>query len=93
MHLLKKLTGKTLGDIKIEEDRWMNFQKDYIKLVEDHNLTIEEEMLWATTVLNVGTHRIFDVEAEYDPGLKKYGMKNHDPRNYQSKKDVKSGVG
>jgi len=53
----------------------------------------EEEMFWAVTILNVGVHRIFDVEAEYDPRLKKYGMQNHDPRNYQSKKDVKSGVG
>jgi len=93
LRLLKKRTGKTLDDIKNEEDKWMNFQRDFIKLVEDHDLTIEEEMLWAVTVLNVGVHRIFDVEAEYDPKLKKYGMQDHDPRNYQSKKDGKSGVG
>ena len=92
LQLLKKLTGNALKDIKIKEDRWMKFQKAHIKLVEEHDLTIEEEMLWATTVLNVGVHRIFDVEAEYDPRLKKYGMKDHDPRNYQSNKN-ESGVG
>jgi len=90
LRLLKKRTSKTLDDIKNEEDKWMNFQMDFIKLVEDHDLTIEEEMLWAVTVLNVGVHRIFDIEAEYDPRLKKHGMKNHDPR---LKKNGESGVG
>ena len=93
LHLLQKFTGKTLVGIKTDEDKWMNFQKDYIKLVEEHDLAIEEEMLWAVMILNVGVHRIFDVETEYDPKLKKYGIKYRDPRNYQLKKDEKSGVG
>ena len=73
LRLLKKFAGVTIDEVKSEEDKWAKFQNDYIKIVEDHDLTIEEEMFWALSILNVGVHRIFDVEAEYDPRVKKYG--------------------
>ena len=70
---LKQFTGKTKDEVTKEEDKWAKFQHEYIKVVEDHDLTIEEEMFWALSVLNVGVHRIFDTEAEYDPRVRKYG--------------------
>ena len=73
LRLLKKFTDKTKDEVKKEEDRWAKFQCEYIKTVKDHDLTIEEEMFWALSVLNMGVHRIFDIEAEYDPRVKKFG--------------------
>jgi len=73
LRLLKKFTGKTKDEVKNEEDKWAEFQNEYMKVVEDHDLTIEEEMFWALSILNVGVHRIFDIEAEYDSRVKKYG--------------------
>jgi len=70
---LKQFTGKTKDEVTKEEDRWAKFQNEYVRAVEDHDLTIEEEMFWALAILNVGVHRIFDTEAEYDPRVKKYG--------------------
>ena len=71
--LLKKFTGKTRQDIIKEEDRWTKFQNEYVRVIKDHDLTIEEEMFWALSVLNASVHYLFDIEAEYDPRVKKYG--------------------
>lgn len=76
LHLLKKFTGAKEVNIAYEKARWAKFQQDYMKFIEEHDLTIEEEMMWACGVLNAGVHRIFELEAKDDPKLEKYGWQH-----------------
>lgn len=72
------ITGKLVRDN--EENTKIKFQEDYSELIEKHGLTIEDEMFWACVTLNVGTHRIFEVESESDKKLKKYGLEAMEKR-------------
>lgn len=76
LHLLTKFAGAKVVNAAKEKERWAKFREDYIKFVEEHDLTIEEEMFWACGVLNAGVHRIFELEAKYDPKMKKYGWQH-----------------